>query len=33
MYKILSKRWLTKDICYMDIEARELAMGAKPGNF
>ena len=33
MYKILSKRWLTKDICYMDIEARELAMGAKPGQF
>lgn len=33
MYKILKKRWLTKEICYMDIEAKDLANAAKPGQF
>ena len=33
MYKILKKKWLTKEICYMDIEAKDLANGAKPGQF
>ena len=33
MYKILKKKWLTKEICYMDVEAKDLANGAKPGQF
>ena len=33
MYRIIKKRWLTKEICYMDIEAKDLANGAKPGQF
>lgn len=33
MYKILKKKWLSENICYMDIEAKELAYGAKPGQF
>lgn len=33
MYKIVEKKWLTENICYMDIEARDLAISAKPGQF
>lgn len=33
MFKILNKRWLTPIICYMEIEAKELASSAKPGQF
>lgn len=33
MYKIIEKKWLTKEICYMDIEAKDLANSAKPGQF
>lgn len=33
MYKIVGKKWLTPIICYMDIEARDLALSAKPGQF
>lgn len=33
MYKIIEKKWLTKDICYMDIEAKDLANSANPGQF
>ena len=33
MYKIVEKRWLTPIICYMDVEAKDLAASAKPGQF
>lgn len=33
MYKIVEKKWLTATICYMNIEAKYLAMAAKPGQF
>lgn len=33
MYKIVEKKWLTPIICYMEIEAKELANSAKPGQF
>ena len=33
MFKILNKKWLTPIICYMEIEAKELAYSAKPGQF
>lgn len=33
MYKIVEKKWLTPIICYMDIEAKDLALSAKPGQF
>ncbi|MBQ3437196.1 MAG: sulfide/dihydroorotate dehydrogenase-like FAD/NAD-binding protein, partial [Fusobacterium sp.] len=33
MYKIIKKKWLSPIICYMDIEARDLANSAKPGQF
>lgn len=33
MYKIVEKKWLTPIICYMDIEAPELATAALPGQF
>lgn len=33
MYKIVEKKWLTPIICYMDIEAPDLAASAQPGQF
>ena len=33
MYKIVEKKWLTPIICYMDIEAPDLATAALPGQF
>ena len=33
MYKIVKKKWLSPQICYMDVEAKELANSAKPGQF
>lgn len=33
MYKIVEKRWLTELICYMDIEAKDIASSSKPGQF
>ena len=33
MYKIVEKKWLTPIICYMDIEAPDLAASALPGQF
>lgn len=33
MYKIVEKKWLTPIICYMDIEAKDLANSAQPGQF
>lgn len=33
MYKIVEKKWLTPIICYMDIEAEDLAKSAQPGQF
>lgn len=33
MYKILKKQWLNKNICLMNIEAKDLALAAKPGQF
>lgn len=33
MYKIVEKKWLTPIICYMDIEAPDLAAAALPGQF
>ena len=33
MYKIVEKKWLTPIICYMDIEAKDLARSAQPGQF
>lgn len=33
MYKIVEKKWLTPIICYMDIEAPDLATSAQPGQF
>lgn len=33
MYKIIEKKWLTPIICYMDIEAPDLAASAQPGQF
>ena len=33
MYKILKKKWLSKNICLMEVEARDLALSAKPGQF
>ncbi|MDO4690489.1 MAG: NADPH-dependent glutamate synthase [Fusobacterium sp.] len=33
MYKVIEKKWLTPIICYMDIEAKDLANSAKPGQF
>ncbi|MEG0238235.1 MAG: NAD-binding oxidoreductase, partial [Clostridium sp.] len=33
MYKIVSKRELTKNIYLMDIEAKRVANSAKPGQF
>ncbi|MDR1834794.1 MAG: NADPH-dependent glutamate synthase [Fusobacteriaceae bacterium] len=33
MYKIRKKKWLTANICYMDVEARDLAEAALPGQF
>ena len=33
MYKILKKKWLSKNICLMEVEAKDLALSAKPGQF
>ncbi|NME35496.1 MULTISPECIES: bifunctional dihydroorotate dehydrogenase B NAD binding subunit/NADPH-dependent glutamate synthase [Fusobacterium] len=33
MYKILKKEWLSEKICLMNIEAKDLALAAKPGQF
>lgn len=33
MFEIVNKKWLTPIICYMEIEAPELANAAKPGQF
>lgn len=33
MYKIVEKKWLTPIICYMDVEAPDLAASAQPGQF
>lgn len=33
MYKIVEKKWLTPIICFMDIEAPDLAAAALPGQF
>lgn len=33
MYKIVEKKWLTPIICYMDIEAKNLANSSNPGQF
>ena len=33
MFKIVEKKWLTPIICYMDIEAKDLAKSAQPGQF
>ena len=33
MYKIVKKKWLTPIICYMDVEARDIANSANPGQF
>lgn len=33
MYKVVEKKWLTPMICYMGIEARDLAQAANPGQF
>ena len=33
MYKILKKKWLSKNICLMEVEAKDLSLSAKPGQF
>lgn len=33
MYKIVKKEWLSEKICLMEIEAKDLACSAKPGQF
>ena len=33
MYKILKKKWLSKNICLMEVEAKDIALSAKPGQF
>ena len=33
MYKILKKKWLSKNICLMEVETKDLALSAKPGQF
>lgn len=33
MFEIINKKWLTPIICYMEIEAPELANAANPGQF
>lgn len=33
MFEILKKEWLNKEICLMEVEAKEIAESAKPGNF
>lgn len=33
MYKIVEKKWLTPIICYMNVEAPDLAASAQPGQF
>ena len=33
MYKILKKKWLSKNICLMEVEAKDLVLSAKPGQF
>ena len=33
MYRIVEKKWLTTMICYMKIEAKEIAKASKPGQF
>lgn len=33
MYKIIKKKYLSENICYMEIEAKALAEAAKPGQF
>lgn len=33
MYKIIKKEWLSEKICLMEIEAKDLACSAKPGQF
>ncbi|MDR3258866.1 MAG: NADPH-dependent glutamate synthase [Fusobacteriaceae bacterium] len=33
MFKITNKKWLTSNICYMDIDAKDLSIASKPGQF
>src|SRR3712207_5414105 len=33
MYKIIKKKYLTENICCMEVEAQALAEAAKPGQF
>ncbi|MGL4688308.1 MAG: sulfide/dihydroorotate dehydrogenase-like FAD/NAD-binding protein, partial [Fusobacteriaceae bacterium] len=33
MFEILKKEWLNKEICLMEVKAKEIAESAKPGNF
>ena len=33
MYKIIKKKWLSEKICLMEVEAKALALSAKPGQF
>ena len=33
MYKILKKKWLSKNICLIEVEAKDLSLSAKPGQF